>query len=82
MNTEKEKQLKSIKNKTVLALSKIANVDDVSSIIDMLDELRDYIDTKRYYGDDTQSEYKFVCFVANKNAPRKPRKKKTNASTK
>ena len=82
MNTEKEKQLKSIKNKTVLALSKIANVDDVSSIIDMLDELRDYIDTKRYYGDDTQSEYKFVCFVANKNAPRKPRKKKTNPPTK
>jgi uncharacterized protein with von Willebrand factor type A (vWA) domain len=82
MNTEKEKQLKSIKNKTVLALSKIANVDDVSSIIDMLDELRDYIDTKRYYGDDTQTEYKFVCFVANKNAPRKPRKKKTNPSTK
>jgi len=82
MNTEKEKQLKSIKNMTILALSKIEKVDDVTSILVMLDELREFIDNDKKYNPLDTTEYKFVCFVANKNAPRKPRKKKTNPSTK
>ena len=82
MNTEKEKQLKSIKKKTILALSKIEEVDDVTSIIKMLEQLHTYISSKQYVADDETTEYKFVCFVANKNSPRKTRKKQSNPSTK